>query len=118
MKPFSPSLRELVRKAESHEHFPLSALQAINAVRRHLRELEFAAMSTARAKGASWTEIARASGVSRQAVQRRFTSLTSARDAGGPAGNPHRAETESGRAPTHGSPHGSPTDGKGKLTET
>jgi hypothetical protein len=88
------SLRELVRKAESHEHFPLSALAAIDAVRRHLRQLEFAAMSTAREKGASWSEIAKASGVSRQAVQSRFTRLTSAHDAGWPARGVGSADDE------------------------
>lgn len=71
-------MRELVKKAESHEHFPLTALEAINAVRRHLGKMEFAAMSTARDKGASWADIGKALGVSRQAVQVRFTKLRTA----------------------------------------
>ena len=87
-------MRELVRKAESHEHFPLSALEAINAVRRHLRLLEFTAMSTARDKGASWADIAKAVGVSRQAVQVRFTKLRSAHDAGWPPSGVDRPDSE------------------------
>lgn len=66
-------LRELIRRVENYEPFPLTALEAIRAVRRHLADFEFAAIATARERGATWATIAEALGLSRQAAQMKFT---------------------------------------------
>jgi hypothetical protein len=70
-----PTMRDLIRRVENYEPFPLSALEAIEAVRRHLSDFEFRAISTARDIGATWNDIAAVLGVSRQAAQTRFSKL-------------------------------------------
>lgn len=83
--------RNLVRKTEMHEEFPLAALEAVACVRRYLDEVERRAVTAARARGGTWEDIAEALGVSRQAVYQRFRQpqRTEATVAGG-----HRATSE------------------------
>jgi hypothetical protein len=64
--------RSMLRKAECWEEFPLVALTAQRGMRECLAELEAKAVKSARDKGAPWTDIADALGVSRQAVQQRY----------------------------------------------
>lgn len=65
-------MRQLIKRVENYGPFPLAALDAIQAVRRHLGDFEFIAITRAREMGATWSEIASALGVSRQAAQLRF----------------------------------------------
>jgi hypothetical protein len=69
----SPSLRDLTRRVENYQPFPLTALKAIAAIRRHLVDFEFAAISAARERGATWGDVADALGISRQGAQVRFS---------------------------------------------
>jgi hypothetical protein len=71
------SLRDLVRRVQNYEPFPLSALEAVAAVRRHLSDFEFAAMVAARELGATWSEVAEALGISRQGAQVKFAKQRS-----------------------------------------
>ena len=64
--------RALLRRAESWETFPLAALSAQCELQHSVAELERRAVMKARELGASWTDIADALGVSRQAVQQRY----------------------------------------------
>jgi hypothetical protein len=68
----APIPRSLLRKAESWQEFPLVALAAQRDLRDCLSQLESQAVKSARDKGAPWTDIAEALGVSRQAVQQRY----------------------------------------------
>jgi hypothetical protein len=67
------SLRDLTRRVENYQPFPLTALEAIAAIRRHLVDFEFAAISAARERGATWGDVADALGISRQGAQVRFS---------------------------------------------
>ena len=66
--------RALVRRAEMWENFPLAALMAQAQLQQALTGLEAQAVGKARSLGASWTDIADALGVTRQAVQQRYGS--------------------------------------------
>lgn len=68
----APPLRDLTRRVENYEPFPLTALEAIAAIRRHLADFEFAAIEAARQRGATWSDVAEALGISRQGAQVRF----------------------------------------------
>ncbi len=61
----------LMRKAENRE-FPLQALSAITEIRESLDELVMGHIEAARGRGASWTDIAEAMKISRQALQQRW----------------------------------------------
>ena len=60
----------LIRLAQKLD-LPVGALTAIRALKIRLEDLEWAAIGSAREKGASWEDIAIALGVSRQALQQR-----------------------------------------------
>ena len=60
--------RALLRRIDSHDAFPITALEAIVEARRCLDEVERSAVSTARERGATWEDIAQALGVTRQAI--------------------------------------------------
>jgi hypothetical protein len=62
----------LVRKAENRE-FPLQALSAITEIKESLDELVMGHIEAARRRGASWTDIAEAMKVSRQALQQKVS---------------------------------------------
>ncbi|MBA2532609.1 MAG: helix-turn-helix domain-containing protein [Nocardioidaceae bacterium] len=62
----------MLRRAESCEQFPLTALAAQSELRRCVAALEAQSVKQARGLGASWADIAAALGVSRQAVQQRY----------------------------------------------
>jgi DNA invertase Pin-like site-specific DNA recombinase len=62
--------RSLIRQAENLE-VPYGALLAIMEVRHELDRLELAAIEQARAKGTTWESIARALGITRQALHQR-----------------------------------------------
>ncbi|MFN2471420.1 MAG: Clp protease N-terminal domain-containing protein [Gaiellaceae bacterium] len=70
-----------------------SALAAITELRLRLGELEEYHVETALARGASWTEIGRALGVSKQAAHKRFATRT-----GRPSGRAGRRVTVTGTA--------------------
>ena len=70
--------RNLLRRAHNLD-LPFSAFQAIAALRAELERLEWAAIDSARAKGATWDEVASALGVTRQALHQRLRR-------GGPSG--------------------------------
>jgi transcriptional regulator with PAS, ATPase and Fis domain len=63
----------LVRKAENRE-FPLQALAALTEIKETLDELEAGHIEAARKRGASWTDIAEAMKISRQALQQRMST--------------------------------------------
>ena len=69
-----------------HEVFPLAALEAVACIRRYLDEVERRAVETARARGATWEDIAEALGVSRQAVYQRFRHRRTEQTVAGQAG--------------------------------
>lgn len=69
----TPPLRDLTRRVENYQPFPLTALEAIAAIRRHLVDFEFAAIAAARQRGATWSDVAEALGISRQGAQVRFS---------------------------------------------
>ncbi len=54
------------------EEFPLSALAAQAQLQACITELESCSVREARDRGASWTDIADALGLTRQAVQQRY----------------------------------------------
>lgn len=60
----------LVAQAEDDD--PLQALRATAQLHRQLSQREAVAVRRARARGASWAQIAAALGVSRQAVHRKY----------------------------------------------
>ncbi|MGQ1840094.1 helix-turn-helix domain-containing protein [Kocuria turfanensis] len=60
----------LVVQAEDDD--PLQALRATAELHRQLSQKEAVAVRRARARGASWAQIAAALGVSRQAVHRKY----------------------------------------------
>lgn len=64
--------RALLRRAESHETFPLEALESVVQLRRALDEIEARAIEVARERGATWDDIAEAAGVTRQAIYQKF----------------------------------------------
>jgi DNA invertase Pin-like site-specific DNA recombinase len=68
----------LVARAEDDD--PLRALRATAELQRQLAQKEAVAVRRARARGASWAQIAAALGVSRQAVHRRYGGSRFARD--------------------------------------
>ena len=75
---------ELARRvAETAE--PRHALDAIAELRAHLAELEEYQVDSALARGASWSEIGDALGVTKQAVHRRYGGKAGKRRAAGPA---------------------------------
>ena len=60
-----------IRKAENLD-LPLLALREIQEIREELDRLEIAHIESARAKGASWEDVAEALGITRQALQQRM----------------------------------------------
>ncbi len=54
---------------------PMSRLAAVRSAREALEEFESDTVASARAAGATWTEIGKLYGVSKQAVQQRFRRL-------------------------------------------
>jgi DNA invertase Pin-like site-specific DNA recombinase len=79
--------RTLLRRLESHPDFPLEALEAVVSIRRRLDDVERDAVTTARAKGATWDDIAAAIGVTRQAVYQKYRN------------NSHGSARRDGRGP-------------------
>lgn len=63
--------RGLVRRAANAD-LPLDALAAIRELRAELVELEHRHVAAARERGASWDDVARALGITRQALQQRI----------------------------------------------
>jgi len=66
--------RSLVRRVEATD-LPLSALEAVRELREYLEAVEQDRIVRARALGASPTDIARALGITRQAVHNRLNAL-------------------------------------------
>ena len=77
--------RPLLHRLEKAEDFPLSALEAITAIRRLLDETERSAVRSAREKGATWDDLAYALGVTRQEVFYRYRNTDEPRKKRGPA---------------------------------
>jgi hypothetical protein len=64
--------RALIRRIDSHEAFPITALEAVVDARRCLDEVERSAVAVARDLGATWEDIAQALGVTRQAIYQKY----------------------------------------------
>ena len=64
------TMSALVAQAEDED--PLRALAATARLHREVSQAEAVAVRRARARGASWAQIAAALGVSRQAVHRKY----------------------------------------------
>ncbi len=71
MDPTPPSPQRLIKLARNGE-IPFAALSAIATMRAMLKDWEWAAIESARAKGASWRDIAESLGITRQALQQRL----------------------------------------------
>jgi DNA-directed RNA polymerase specialized sigma24 family protein len=67
----------LVKRARAKE-MPFGSLAAIVELRGQLDELERQAIEEARAKGATWEDIAHSLGVTRQALQQRLARTATA----------------------------------------
>jgi DNA-directed RNA polymerase specialized sigma24 family protein len=67
--------RDLIRKLENVEAFPLVALQALRELEDDLQSLQGEAILRARALGASLEDIAEAMGITRQGVAYRLKTL-------------------------------------------
>lgn len=66
--------------AQAEDDDPLRALAATAQLHRQVSQREAVAVRRARARGASWAQIAAALGVSRQAVHRKYGGSGCARD--------------------------------------
>jgi ClpA/ClpB-like protein len=78
-----PSVVELARRAAELGD-PQQALAAVSDLRRRLDDLEEYHVETALARGASWSEVGAALGISKQAAHKRFASrLVGRADRGG-----------------------------------
>src|SRR5207248_663143 len=66
-------LRDLLRRSTNLE-LPMGALHAIAELKVRLRDVEAGAIAAARLRGATWIDIARALGISRQALHQRMAS--------------------------------------------
>ena len=64
--------RALLRRLESYETFPLESVETVVQLRRTLDAIEARAIEVARARGATWEDIAEAAGVTRQAIYQKF----------------------------------------------
>jgi hypothetical protein len=64
--------RALIRRIDSHDAFPITALEAVVQARRCLDEIERSAVTSARERGATWEDIAQALGVTRQAIYQKY----------------------------------------------
>jgi DNA-binding NtrC family response regulator len=71
------SLRDLVRRS-TNLALPMGALHALAELKVGLRELEADAIEAARTRGATWVDIARALGISRQALHQRMAATATA----------------------------------------
>jgi DNA-directed RNA polymerase specialized sigma24 family protein len=69
----------LLKRAWNHE-LPIGALAALQELRKRLDDLEYAAIVSARSKGASASDIAQVLGVSRQAVYLRMHRYSNGSD--------------------------------------
>ncbi len=58
--------------AQAGDDDPMRALAAVSELHREINRAEAAAVRRARTNGASWAQIARVLGVSRQAVHKKF----------------------------------------------
>ena len=67
--------RALIRKLESEEKFPLTALEGIRETRAYLDELEDNALCDSRELGASISEIAEIMQMTRQSVYNKLKSI-------------------------------------------
>ena len=67
------NLRDLVRRS-TNLALPMGALHALAELKAGLRELEAGAIEAARTRGATWVDIARALGISRQALHQRMAA--------------------------------------------
>jgi transcriptional regulator with PAS, ATPase and Fis domain len=74
------SVIELARRSTEHGD-PSSALRAIADLRRRLEELEEHHVETALARGASWSEVGAALGISKQAAHKRLAARVIGRGA-------------------------------------
>src|SRR3954451_15999976 len=77
-------LGDLLRRAVSTDD-PDDALRAVTALRGELDRLERDAVACARVAGASWSTIADALSITRQAAQKRHRGATPQQTAAGPA---------------------------------
>ena len=67
--------RALIRKLESEQRFPLTALEGIRETRSYLEQLEEDALCDSRAMGASISEIADIMQVTRQSVYNKLKAI-------------------------------------------
>lgn len=67
--------RALIRKLESEQKFPLTALEGIRETRAYLDELEEEALCDSRELGASISEIAESMHMTRQSVYNKLKSI-------------------------------------------
>ena len=72
------NMRALVVQAEDHD--PLRALAAVAELHREVNRAEAVVVRRARLGGASWAQIARVLGVSRQAVHKKYGGSRFSRD--------------------------------------
>ena len=89
------TLTDLASKVDAATS-PLEVLEALRHLRGAVLAEEAEAVAAARAAGASWGEVGRRLGVSRQAAQQRHTGSPRAK----PLERPDGAEGETSRAPT------------------
>jgi len=76
-------MRDLVRRS-TNLALPMGALHALAELKGRLREVEANAIDAARMRGATWVDIARALGISRQALHQRIAAAGARREQAGP----------------------------------
>jgi predicted DNA-binding protein (UPF0251 family) len=66
-----PISRSTLRRVESYQEIPIAALESVAELRAYLQDVEDRAVKLARARGATWEDVAQALGVSRQTIHQR-----------------------------------------------
>jgi ATP-dependent Clp protease ATP-binding subunit ClpA len=93
----SPTTIEQLAHDAVHIPDPETALRALSALRRELDEIESELVARALQSGATWSQIARALGISKQAAHRRHRQLAEHLQVSSPAGGPKILVTSEAR---------------------
>jgi DNA invertase Pin-like site-specific DNA recombinase len=93
----APADPKILLKRATNDELPMGALAALQELRKVLDDLEYAAIVSARSKGATASEIADVLGVTRQAVYLRMQRNDNRKVTGPPSAAPELSDAGSGR---------------------